>query len=90
MTLLSFIALAFGMAAATADGAPRTGATLIALRRADTLVCSVRRRADRSVCSTRVAPAIRTARVRWDRQPALRIVRPLRGAAAARAPGASC
>jgi len=87
MTLLSFIALAFGMAAATADRVPRTGAALIALRRADTLVCSVRRRADRSVCSTRAEHRVRVERVRWDRQPSRRPVRPLRGSTAARAPG---
>jgi len=86
MTLLSFIALAFGMAAATADGVPRTGAALISVSRRARASARVEQRA----AVRTPAPAVRIARVRWDRQPSRRAVRPLRGAAAARAPGACC
>ena len=85
MTLLSFIALAFGMAAATADGVPRTGAALIAVARGSRASARVEQRA-----AVRTPARVRVARIRWDRQPSRRPVRPLRGTSAARAPGACC
>jgi hypothetical protein len=83
MTLFSFIALAFGMAAAAADRAPRPGVALIAVARASRASARVDERA--AVRTSR--PAARHARVRADHRPLRRIAAPTRGAAAARAPG---
>lgn len=86
MTLFSFIALALGITAATADRVPRANVALIA-------VTSASRAADRvEVRSTVRTPSrvARHARARWDHRPLRPIVPPLRGAAAARAPGAGC
>ena len=85
MTLLSFIALALGMAAATADGVPRHRVALIAVSRGSR---STARAQERVAVRTFAAPPARHTRLRWDRRIARRLVRPLRGAAAARAPGA--
>ncbi len=85
MTLLSFIALAFGMAAATADRVPRTGAALIAVARGSRAAARVEERA-----AVRTPTRVRAARVRSDRQGFRRPVSPLRGSTAARAPGLGC
>jgi hypothetical protein len=84
MSLLSFIALALGMAAASADRAPRPGVTLIAVARASR--ASVR--AEQRPAIRASFPAVRSARSRWSHRPLRRVAPPLRGAAAARAPGA--
>lgn len=86
MTLFSFIALAFGMAAAAADRVPRPNAALIAVARASRASARVDER--RGVRAS--FPAVRHARVRCDHRPLRRLVSPSRGAAAARAPGACC
>ena len=86
MTILSFIALALGMAAATADGVPLRGAALIAVTRRSRAAARVEERSP----ARATARVWRTARVRWDRQPARPAFEPLRGSAAARAPGACC
>lgn len=84
MTLFSFIALALGMAAATADGAARPNVALFAVARASR--ASARRVEPRVVVRTS-APRVRPARVLCDSRPLRRLLPPLRGTAAARAPG---
>lgn len=83
MTLFSFLALAFGMAAATADRVPRQAVVLIAVARASRAT----RRVEERVAVRTTFPAARHARVRWNRRPLRRLLPPLRGTAAARAPG---
>lgn len=85
MTLFSFIALALGMAAATADRVPRTVAPLAAVARASR--ASARAEERRTAVRTVSWPE-RSARVRCDARPLRRPVPPLRGGVAARAPGA--
>jgi hypothetical protein len=86
MTLLSFIALALGMAAATADRIPRPNMARVAVTRASRASARVEQRP-----TVRTpAPAVRHARLRGDSRPQRRPVAPLRGAAAARAPGVCC
>ena len=84
MTLFSFIALAFGMAASAADRAPRPNVALIAVARASSRASA---RIEQRVGVRTPFPAVRHARVRGDHRPLRRLVLPLRGAVAARAPG---
>lgn len=86
MSLISFIALALGMAATTADGAVRPNVALIAISRASR--ASARRDVQRVAVPAPSPFFERPARVRVDHRPLRRLVPPLRGAAAARAPGA--
>ena len=88
MSLLSFIALAFGLTAATADGLPLQNVALIAVARASR--ASARRGVEQRAVTRTVFPAVRHARVRGDHRPLRRLLPPLRGTAAARAPGACC
>ena len=83
MTLFSFLALALGMAAATADRVPRQAVVLIAVAKASRSA----RRVEQRVAVRRTFPVVRPARVRWDNRPLRRLLPPLRGTAAARAPG---
>jgi len=85
MTFFSFIALALGMAAATADRAPRQAVALIAVARGSrrATVCVEARPAVRASF-----PPARHPRVRAGHRPLRRLTAPLRGAAAPRAPGA--
>ena len=85
MTLFSFIALALGMAVTTADATVRPNAALFAVAKASR--ASARRAGPRVVVRT-ATPAVKPARVAQDPRPLRRLVPPLRGAAAARAPGA--
>jgi len=86
MTLFSFIALALGMAAATADRVPRQTVALIAVARASRAAARV----DERTAVRTPSPAVRHARVRPNHRALRPLVAPLRGAAAARAPGACC
>jgi hypothetical protein len=84
MTLFSFIALALGMAAATAERVPRQTAVLIAVSRASRASARVEQRT--AVRTT--FPAVRFARAAHGHRPLRRLMSPLRGESAARAPGA--
>ena len=86
MTLVSFIALALGMAAATAERVSRPTVALVAVVRASRASA---RAGERTAVRT-PRPAVRRARPAHDQRPLRRLVAPLRGAAAARAPGACC
>ena len=83
MSLLSFIALALGMAAASADGVPRAGTALVAVTRASRASVHI----DERPAVRAWFPSAPRARSRWDHRPLRRLAPPLRGAAAARAPG---
>ena len=86
MTLFSFIALALGMAAATAERVSRPTAALVAVSRASRASARVEQRA-----AVRTSfPAVRQARAANGHRPLRRLASPLRGVAAARAPGACC
>lgn len=86
MSLFSFIALTLGMAAATADGAVRPNVALIAIARSSR--ASARRAEQRVAVRTSLPFFVRPQRVRHDHRPLRRLLPPLRGTAAARAPGA--
>lgn len=87
MTLVSFIALALGMAAATAERVSRPTVALVAVARASRASVRVD---ERTAVRTPRPAAVRHARAAHDHRPLRRLVPPLRGAAAARAPGACC
>ena len=84
MTLFSFIALALGMVAATADRVPRTGVALIAVARGSRATAQ---RLEQRTAGRTPTPAARPARIRPDHRPLRPPVSPLRGSVAARAPG---
>ncbi|HJQ38623.1 MAG TPA: hypothetical protein VKB93_15910 [Thermoanaerobaculia bacterium] len=86
MSLFSLLALTFGMVAAAAERIPRPAFALIAVsgKRA-----SVRRIEKRQVVEERRSRLSRTGRI--ARPPLVRrLITPLRGTAAARAPGFGC
>jgi hypothetical protein len=86
MTLVSLIALAFGMMAAAADAAvPRPAFASIRLERRSRAI----RRAVASG-SPRTQPRERLSKPRFMAAPCRRIIAPLSGAASPRAPAAHC
>ena len=93
MSLLSFIALALGMAAAGADRVPTATALLAGDRPSCLSRFSGEMQEGLSATAdeaTRTAAAARHARLSGERRPLRRLAEPLRGAAAPRAPGARC
>ncbi|HYR28835.1 MAG TPA: hypothetical protein VEU30_10240 [Thermoanaerobaculia bacterium] len=87
MTFFSFLALALGMAAATADRVPRQTVVLIAVARGSRRAAAVR--VEERVAARVSFPPARHSRVRVAvHRPLRRLMAPLRGTAAPRAPGA--
>jgi len=86
MSFFSLLALTLGMVAAAAERVPRPALALIAISGSR----SSARRMERRPASRTAPTAQRPLRVDFNRRPLCRLVTPLRGTAAARAPGIGC